>query len=232
MMSQLHHADVILIRVSHMGRVVWYSGRVSPFGRRRRVRHVARFCACGQTPRRRVTAIMTSDFDIVFTSGFVSSSSTRWYGQNIILTTFIFEQKSNTTLNHVLRYQLLGIPTGDVLIISYWRLRTLTQYLTWFGKSPTSMGESILLEIEKEYKTNTWRRRITSLYSTPNSHCCTCSCCNGSRLLQLQPFTFSLSLSIALTISLHYLSLSFCSQIMSLFMGISWQTIGHQLWHK
>ena len=52
------------------------------------------------------------------------------------------------------------------------------------------------------------------------------------QLLPLQPFTFSLSLSIALTISLHYLYLSFCSQIMSLFMGISWQTIGHQLWHK
>jgi hypothetical protein len=29
MMSQLHHADVIYIRVSHMGRVIWYLGRVS-----------------------------------------------------------------------------------------------------------------------------------------------------------------------------------------------------------
>jgi len=29
MMSQLRHADVIYIRVSHMGRVIWYSGRVS-----------------------------------------------------------------------------------------------------------------------------------------------------------------------------------------------------------
>jgi hypothetical protein len=36
----------------------------------------------------------------------------RWYGQNIILTTLIFEQKSNTALNHMLWYQLLGIQDG------------------------------------------------------------------------------------------------------------------------
>jgi len=50
----------------------------------------------------RVRPCPTSDFDAVFTSGFVSSSSTRWYGQNTILTTFIFEQKSNTTSNQAL----------------------------------------------------------------------------------------------------------------------------------
>jgi hypothetical protein len=50
----------------------------------------------------RVRACQMSHFDVVFTVGFVSSSSTQWYGQNTILTTFIFEQKSNTTLNHVL----------------------------------------------------------------------------------------------------------------------------------
>jgi hypothetical protein len=54
----------------------------------------------------RVRPCLMFDFDVVFTSGFVSSSSTQWYGQNIILTTFIFEQKSNTTLNHKLWYQL------------------------------------------------------------------------------------------------------------------------------
>ena len=48
--SQLCHADVINIRVSHMGRVNWYSGRVSPSGRRRRVARVGRVCARGQTP--------------------------------------------------------------------------------------------------------------------------------------------------------------------------------------
>jgi hypothetical protein len=32
--------------------------------------------------------------------------------------------------------------------------------------------------------------------------------------------------------SLAALSLSFCSQIMPLFIGNSWQTRGHKLWHK
>ena len=60
--------------------------------------------------------------------------------------------------------RLLGNLIDDVLIVAYWRLSTLTQYLMWFGKIPTSMEEEpILLEIEKRYKINTWRRRrITS----------------------------------------------------------------------
>jgi hypothetical protein len=29
MMSQIRHADIINIRVSHMGRVIWYSGRAT-----------------------------------------------------------------------------------------------------------------------------------------------------------------------------------------------------------
>ncbi|XP_061974789.1 putative disease resistance protein At1g58400 [Populus nigra] len=32
-------------------------------------------------------------------------------------------------------FSLLGIPTGDVLIFAHRRLSTLTQYLTWFGKT-------------------------------------------------------------------------------------------------
>jgi hypothetical protein len=31
--------------------------------------------------------------------------------------------------------------TGGVLIVAHWRLSTLTQYLTWFGKSSTSTGD-------------------------------------------------------------------------------------------
>ena len=52
MTSQLRHADVILIRVRHVGRVNWYSGWVSPSGWRRRV---ARVCARGLQPSRCVT---------------------------------------------------------------------------------------------------------------------------------------------------------------------------------
>jgi len=29
MMSQIRHADIINIRVSHMGRVIWYSGQAT-----------------------------------------------------------------------------------------------------------------------------------------------------------------------------------------------------------
>jgi hypothetical protein len=76
----------------------------------------------------RVRLCPTSEFDAVFTSGFVSASSTQWYGQNTILTTFIFEQKSNTPLNHQLWYQLLGNPapharTGGVLIVAQRRVK-------------------------------------------------------------------------------------------------------------
>jgi hypothetical protein len=55
---------------------------------------------------RRVWPCSMSDFDVIFTSVLVFSSSTQWYGQNTILTIFISGQKSNTTLNHMLWYQL------------------------------------------------------------------------------------------------------------------------------
>jgi len=54
--SWLCHDDVILIRVWHVGQVVWYSGWVSLSGWRSRVWRVAPVCARGQSPRRRVTA--------------------------------------------------------------------------------------------------------------------------------------------------------------------------------
>jgi hypothetical protein len=104
MMSQwLCHDDVILIRVSHVGQVVWYSGRVSPSGRRR---HVGCVCSRWQTLRWRVRPFSTFKFYVVFTSVLVSSFFSQCYIQNTIVRTFIFEQKSNTTLNHVLWYQL------------------------------------------------------------------------------------------------------------------------------
>jgi len=54
----------------------------------------------------------------------------------------LFLSKIKHPFNHVLWYQLLGIPTGGVLIFAQQRLSTLTQYFTWFSKSPTTMGES------------------------------------------------------------------------------------------
>jgi hypothetical protein len=52
--SHMRHDDVIIIQVMHMGRIIWYWGRVSPFGRRRRVAHVWRVGARGQPPLRPV----------------------------------------------------------------------------------------------------------------------------------------------------------------------------------
>jgi hypothetical protein len=76
--SLIWHANcarVILIRVNHVGRVVWYSGRVSPFRRRRRVACVGRVGARWQFLCRRVQPFSTSKFYTVFTSVLVSSFS-------------------------------------------------------------------------------------------------------------------------------------------------------------
>lgn len=46
---------------------------------------------------------------------------------------------------------VVGNPTGDVLIFVHKKGSILTQYLTWFGKPPTSMEkEPILLEIDRK----------------------------------------------------------------------------------
>jgi hypothetical protein len=63
------HAYVILIQVWHMGRVNWYSGRVSPSGRRWLMWSVVRVCARGQPPRRSVMA-RAAVFDFWFCCGF------------------------------------------------------------------------------------------------------------------------------------------------------------------
>ena len=86
----------------------------------------------------------------------------------------LFLSKNQTPLKTNALIPIVGNSRpGDVLIFAHRRGSTLTQYLTWFGKSPTSTRESpYYLEIEKEYKTNTWRRMISSLYSTPSYHCC------------------------------------------------------------
>jgi len=130
----------------------------------------------------------TSDFDAVFTSGFVSASSTQWYGQNTILRTFIFEQKSNTPLNHVLLYQLLGNPTGDVLIFAQWRLKdtdTIFNVVRQIRLHPRE--RSILLDIEIH------GRRLHLLQWQQG-------CCHCSSLFSLYSHVLSLSLLFTLTL--------------------------------
>jgi hypothetical protein len=84
---------------------------------------------------------------------------------------------------------LFGIPTGDVLIVVNWRLSTVIQYLTWFGKPPTFTGEElILLEIDREEITihmeeeDHFLSRLSLL-----THCCTRQqgCCPSQPLLCL-----------------------------------------------
>ena len=58
--------------VSHVGQVAWYSGWVSPS-----VCNAWR--ASARVASWRVRPFPMFDFDAVFNSGFVSSSSTRWY---------------------------------------------------------------------------------------------------------------------------------------------------------
>jgi hypothetical protein len=59
-------------------------------------------------------------------------------------------------------------PRGTVfMIIAQRRLSTLTQYLTWFGKSPTSTGEIDIIR-DRERIQHTEKDHI---HSTPISHC-------------------------------------------------------------
>jgi len=87
---------------------------------------------------------------------------------------------------------LLGIPapqarTSGVLILLIWRVSTLTQYWTWFGKTAyIHRRESILFRD---------RERITIQYMEEEDHftqtqlpalfLCTCSCCHCSSSLSL-----------------------------------------------
>jgi len=56
MTSHVCHDDVILIRVMHMGRIIWYSGQVCHSGEEDAWRRVWRVGARGQPPLRRVLA--------------------------------------------------------------------------------------------------------------------------------------------------------------------------------
>jgi len=107
---------------------------------------------------------------------------------------------------------LIGDPTGDVLIVAFWRLSTLTLYLTWFSKSSTSTGEvHIIRDRERvQYKYMEEEDYIHS-NSTPSSHYYTCSCCIDNKATAIA----------ALLSCSHSLSLNFCSQIMPLFIGIN-----------
>jgi len=190
-----------------VGRVIWYSGRVSSFGRRRRV---GAFVRVGI---HLVGACLTSDFDVVFTSGFVSSSSTHWYGQNTILTTFIFEQKIKHHFTPKALIPIVGDsapPCGMVvfMIIAQRRLSTLTQYLTWFGKSPTSTGVVYIIRDRERIQ----HTKEDHIHSTPISHCYIGQQLHIAAGLLVAALLF-LSLFFSLLFLL-FLTLSFCAALL------------------
>jgi hypothetical protein len=107
-MAWWRHDYVILIRVWNVGRINWYSGQVSPSGRRRRV---ARVCARGQSLCWCVMA-RAEVSGVQFRRGFQQwlhlflFYTVVWSKHNF--DNFHFWAKSNIPLNHVLWYQLLG----------------------------------------------------------------------------------------------------------------------------
>ena len=120
----------------------------------------------------------------------------------------LFLQTGEEEKKNVGEFRLPHARTGSVLIVAHWRPSTLTQYFTWFGKSPTSTGESILLETYRERITTHMEEEdhFTQTQLSLLSHCCTRQqgCCPW------QPLTFSLVLSRSL---LYSLSLSLLSHV-------------------
>ena len=89
---------------------------------------------------------------------------------------------------------LLGNPTGDVLIITYWRLSILTQYLMWFDKLFTSTGEIHFIRNRKIIQNKYFEEEnYIHSNSTPSSPYCTCS---SSLSLLVSHILHSLSLSL------------------------------------
>jgi len=115
---------------------------------------------------------------------------------------------------------LLGIPTGDVLMIAYWKLSTLTQYLTWFDKSPTSTGKAIWLYRERTIFTTIEEEESSTLCNSQPHSFLSLQCCNGSHCLL--PLTAH-SLLYFSYFSLH--SLSFCSSSDASIYRLQWQLL-------
>jgi hypothetical protein len=104
-------------------------------------------------------------------------------------------------------YLMYGIPTGDVLIFAHWRLSTLTQYLTWFGKPPTSTGEAITLyrertrftTIEEEESSPLWQLSTSLYFSLFSAAMAATAGCLGS------PLSPTFLTSLALHFPSHFL---------------------------
>ena len=72
---------------------------------------------------------------------------------------------------------------------------TKTQYLTWFGKTAYNHGRESILFRDREriqYKYMEEEDHFTQTQLPTLTHCCTCSCCNGSNAAAIAALSFSL----------------------------------------
>jgi len=111
---------------------------------------------------------------------------------------------------------MLGIPTGDVLIIAQRKDSTLAHnILRGSAKPPTSTGEVHFIRYR-----DTWRRRITSTLTQLSAHFgALAATAMAARLLPLQ-LTLSLYSHVHFTLS----TLSICSQQDMPFYRQIWST--------
>jgi len=167
LMSLLRHADVIIIRVSHVGRVNWYSGRVSPSGRRRRV---GRVCARGQTPCRRVmeSAAMS---DVRFWRRFH-----QWLRLGLLYTV-VWSKHNFDNFHFLAKIKHPFKPCALIPIV---------------GVHPRER-ESILLEIRERIQNKDMEEEDHFTQTLlPTLIAALAAAAMAARLLPLQPFTFSL----------------------------------------
>jgi len=101
-------------------------------------------------------------------------------------------------------------PCGTVvfMIIAQRRLSTLTQYLTWFGKSPTSTGVVYIIRDRERIQ----HTKEDHIHSTPISHCYIGQQLHTAAGLLVAALLF-LSLFFSLLFLL-FLTLSFCAALL------------------
>jgi len=221
--SWLCHDDIILIRVWHIGRVVWYSGQVSLSGWRSRV---ARVCARGQSPRRRVTAREDCS-DVRFWRGFH-----QWL-RLFLLYTVVWSKHNFDNFHFWAKIKHHFKPSALIPIVgdsgspmrgpwctdscSKEAKHTETQYLTWFGKTAYIHGRESILFRDRE--------RITTQYMEEEDHftqtqlsaliaALAATACNGSKAAAIAALHF-------LSCSLHFSPLSSQFALLSCCLFIS-----------
>jgi hypothetical protein len=182
----------------------------------------ARLCAWAVTSPAR-GQFPTSDFDAVFNSGFVSSSSTQWYGQNTIWTTFILSKikhpfKPCALIPIVGEFRHPHARTGGVLIVAHRRVKhTDTIFYVVRQNRLHPRERFILLDIEIHGR----RLHLLPLQQ---------GCCHCSSLFSL--YSHVLSLNLLFTLTLLSNNCLFYRHFMVNIGGANSLKAWHELWHN